>query len=152
MQLFNLHTHSIFSDGKSTPEDVVLEAINQGLKALGFSDHSPVPFENSFAIKNDEVNNYITTIKSLKEKYKDQIDNLLNSKMESDKKAQIGCKIMDLFIQDVINKYPEQTTKWIFDSNMQMVLTKDQVIKEKDFYNKLFKKHNIDYEINPEVV
>ncbi len=73
MQLFNLHTHSIFSDGKSTPEDVVLEAINQGLKVLGFSDHSPVPFENSFAIKNDEVQNYIDTINFLKEKYKDQI-------------------------------------------------------------------------------
>ena len=74
MQLFNLHTHSIFSDGKSTPEDVVLEAINQGLKVLGFSDHSPVPFENSFAIKNDEVQNYIDTINFLKEKYKDQIE------------------------------------------------------------------------------
>ena len=51
MQQFNLHTHSIFSDGKSTPEEVVVEAINQGMKVLGFSDHSPVPFENSFAIK-----------------------------------------------------------------------------------------------------
>ena len=82
MQLFNLHTHSIFSDGKSTPEDVVLEAINQGLKVLGFSDHSPVPFENSFAIKNNEVNNYITTIKSLKEKYKDQIDIYCSMEMD----------------------------------------------------------------------
>lgn len=82
MQLFNLHTHSIFSDGKSTPEDVVLEAINQGLKALGFSDHSPVPFENSFAIKNDEVQNYIDTINFLKEKYKDQIDIYCSMEMD----------------------------------------------------------------------
>lgn len=74
MQLFNLHTHSIFSDGKSTPEEVVVEAVRQGLNVLGFSDHSPVPFENSFAIKNDEVQNYIDTIKALKEKYKDNID------------------------------------------------------------------------------
>ena len=101
---------------------------------------------------NIELKKNLNCIGKFDPKYKDQIDNLLNSKMESDKKAQIGCKIMDLFIQDVINKYPEQTTKWIFDSNMQMVLTKDQVIKEKDFYNKLFKKHNIDYEINPEAV
>ena len=69
MQLYNLHTHSIFSDGKSTPEEVVVEAINQGLEILGFSDHSPVPFENSFAIKDNEIQNYINTIKSLKEKY-----------------------------------------------------------------------------------
>ena len=82
MQLFNLHTHSYFSDGKSTPEEVVLEAIKQGMKVLGFSDHSPVPFENSFAIKNDEVQNYISTIKSLKEKYQDQIDIYCSMEMD----------------------------------------------------------------------
>ena len=82
MQQFNLHTHSIFSDGKSTPEEVVLEAINQGMKVLGFSDHSPVPFENSFAIKNDNVQNYISTIKSLKEKYKEQIDIYCSMEMD----------------------------------------------------------------------
>ena len=44
MQRFNLHTHSVFSDGKSTPEEIVIEAIKQGLKVIGLSDHSPVPF------------------------------------------------------------------------------------------------------------
>lgn len=82
MQLFNLHTHSIFSDGKSTPEEVVQEAIRQGLKVLGFSDHSPVPFENSFAIKDNEVDDYINTIKSLKEKYKDNIDIYCSMEMD----------------------------------------------------------------------
>ncbi len=82
MQQFNFHTHSIFSDGKSTPDDVVVEAINQGLKAIGFSDHSPVPFENSFAIKNDEIDNYITTIRSLREKYKNQIDVYCSMEMD----------------------------------------------------------------------
>ena len=82
MQLFNLHTHSNFSDGKSSAEEVVIEAINQGLEVLGFSDHSPVPFENSFAIKNDEVHNYISTIKSLKEKYQDKIDIYCSMEMD----------------------------------------------------------------------
>lgn len=82
MQRFNLHTHSVFSDGKSTPEEIVIEAIKQGLKVIGLSDHSPVPFENSFAIKNNEVQNYIGTIKSLKEKYKSQIDIYCSMEMD----------------------------------------------------------------------
>ena len=82
MQSFNLHTHSNFSDGKANAEDVVIEAINQGLEVLGFSDHSPVPFENSFAIKNDQVSNYIETIKSLKEKYQDKIDIYCSMEMD----------------------------------------------------------------------
>ena len=43
MQPFNLHTHSIYSDGKSTPREHVEEAVRQGLIKLGFSEHSPLP-------------------------------------------------------------------------------------------------------------
>ncbi len=82
MQLFNLHTHCNFSDGKASAEEVVIEAIKQGLKVLGFSDHSPVPFENNFAIKNEEVDNYISTIKSLKEKYQNEIDIICSMEMD----------------------------------------------------------------------
>ena len=82
MQLFNLHTHSNFSDGKSTPEEVVLEAIKQQLHTIGFSDHSPVPFSNTFAIKDYELDNYINTIHFLKEKYKNQIEIYCSMEMD----------------------------------------------------------------------
>lgn len=39
----NLHTHSSFSDGKHTPEEMVLGAVRAGCASLGFSDHSPMP-------------------------------------------------------------------------------------------------------------
>jgi histidinol-phosphatase (PHP family) len=67
LTLFNLHTHSNFSDGSSDPEDYVKEALIQGFDTLGFSDHSPVPFENNFAIREDELDNYIAAITQLKE-------------------------------------------------------------------------------------
>lgn len=34
--LTNYHTHSIFSDGKNTPEEIVQKAIEKGFGAVGF--------------------------------------------------------------------------------------------------------------------
>ena len=67
--LFNLHTHSNFSDGSSPPEDYVKEAILQGFDTLGFSDHSPVPFENNFALKEEKLESYIRVVQDLKNTY-----------------------------------------------------------------------------------
>ena len=36
----DLHMHTVFSDGKDTPEEMVLEAIRLGLDEVGISDHS----------------------------------------------------------------------------------------------------------------
>ena len=36
----NFHTHTTFCDGKDTPEQMVLAAIQKGFSALGFSGHA----------------------------------------------------------------------------------------------------------------
>jgi histidinol-phosphatase (PHP family) len=63
--LFNLHTHTHFSDGSSAPEEYLKEAIRQGFSILGFSDHSPVPFENSFALSEERMEEYINAVRKL---------------------------------------------------------------------------------------
>lgn len=75
--LFNLHTHTLFCDGKAAPEGYVLKALELGFHTLGFSGHAPVPFENHFAIKEGELLDYFKTIRALKEKYKNDINILL---------------------------------------------------------------------------
>jgi len=74
MQNFNLHTHSVYSDGKSQPREIVEEAIHQGLTTLGFSEHSPLPFDNTFSVKSEDMPHYVAEIAQLKEEFKDQID------------------------------------------------------------------------------
>lgn len=74
MQNFNLHTHSIYSDGKSQPREIVEEAVRQGLTTLGFSEHSPLPFDNDFSVKEADMPCYVAEIAQLKEEYKDRID------------------------------------------------------------------------------
>jgi len=69
MRYFNLHTHTSFSDGSEKPESYVLEAVCQGLSTLGFTDHSPVPFSNSFAIREERMDDYCADILNLKKKY-----------------------------------------------------------------------------------
>ena len=74
MQNFNLHTHSIYSDGKSQPREIVEEAVRQGLTTLGFSEHSPLPFDNNFSVKEADMPRYVAEIAQLKAEYKAEID------------------------------------------------------------------------------
>ncbi len=69
----NYHTHSHFSDGSSAPEDYVISAMEKGFPALGFSEHSPVPFENSWSCQPDSAPEYLAEIQRLKETYAGRI-------------------------------------------------------------------------------
>lgn len=74
MKPFNLHTHTQFSDGTGTPEEFILQAIRQGFDIFGFSEHAPVPFENNFAIHEDQLSIYTETTRALQAKYSDKIE------------------------------------------------------------------------------
>jgi len=67
---FNFHTHTHYCDGKSTIAEYVQEAVNQKFTAFGFSSHAPLPFDNSFSIKEEEIPSYAAEISQLKEQYK----------------------------------------------------------------------------------
>ncbi len=69
--LSNFHTHTVFCDGKNTPEDIVLCATQKGFDAIGFSGHGYTDFDESYCIK--DITGYINTITGLKEKYKNKI-------------------------------------------------------------------------------
>lgn len=71
MTLSDLHIHTTYCDGKNTPEEMVLAAIQKGMECLGFSAHSYTFFDESYCMKNTEE--YKREIARLKEKYKDKI-------------------------------------------------------------------------------
>lgn len=73
MELFDLHVHSIFSDGRDTPRDIVISAIEKGVKTLGFSDHSYTEFDERYCIQRDKQAEYIRTINELKNEFSDKI-------------------------------------------------------------------------------
>lgn len=73
MKRFNFHTHSIFCDGSAEPHEYVEQALINNFIAIGFSGHSPLPFDNQWSIKQIHFPNYINAIKLLKLKYADKI-------------------------------------------------------------------------------
>ena len=64
----NFHTHSTYCDGKSTLEEHIIRAQQLGIKSLGFSSHAPIPFDCKWCMEKEELENYLQSIQSLKEK------------------------------------------------------------------------------------
>ena len=69
--LANFHTHSVFCDGKNTPEEIVISAIEKGFSAISFSGHGYTAFDLRYCMK--DVDGYTVEIGRLKEKYKREI-------------------------------------------------------------------------------
>ena len=81
----NLHTHSTFCDGKNTPEEIVLAAIDKGFSSIGISGHGYTDFDLRYCVK--DVTGYQNEIKRLKEKYKDKIEIYLGIEEDAYAKA-----------------------------------------------------------------
>ncbi len=69
----NLHTHTTYCDGKNSPEKMVLDAISAGFDMLGFSGHCYTSFDESYCMSREDTESYQAEVRSLAEKYKDQI-------------------------------------------------------------------------------
>ena len=58
-----------------------------------------------------------------------------------------GNAILDRYIQNVLANKLHKDENFSFNSGFEMMLTKKDVIENKDYYNSLFKKYGIDYQI-----
>ncbi|MGX8698937.1 MAG: histidinol-phosphatase [bacterium] len=74
MILRDLHVHTTFCDGKSTPEEIVLAAIEKGMTTLGFSGHSHTAFDKSWCMSVSGTAAYRREVARLREKYRGQIE------------------------------------------------------------------------------
>lgn len=74
----NYHTHTIRCyHAIDSDEDYIKAAIEAGYSELGFSDHAPFRYDSSFhshmRMEEDKLEGYVTSLKKLREKYKNQI-------------------------------------------------------------------------------
>lgn len=78
----NIHTHSTFSDGKHTPEEIVQAALEKGFTTIGFSDHSYTSFDEHYCLSLDRYAAYKAAVSALKEKYDGRIEVLCGTELD----------------------------------------------------------------------
>ena len=77
-RLANYHTHTPrCMHATGAEEEYILRAIDEGYDVLGFADHTPIPYKSDFVARTRmhirELEDYISTINALKEKYAGRI-------------------------------------------------------------------------------
>lgn len=74
--LSNVHSHTTFSDGKNTAEEMVQAALGLGFNTLGFSEHGPADYDDA-AMPADRMGEYRAEVLRLRKKYAGRIHILL---------------------------------------------------------------------------
>ena len=69
----SLHNHTTYCDGRDTPREMALAAIEQGLETVGFSAHSPFPPVPGSGMDPEVLPGYRTDILALQEELQDRI-------------------------------------------------------------------------------
>lgn len=79
----DLHMHTTYCDGKNSPEEMILSAIDKGLKTVGISGHSFTGIDDVFGMSKENMQKYYDEIQLLKIKYKDKINVLCGIEQDS---------------------------------------------------------------------
>jgi histidinol-phosphatase (PHP family) len=95
----NIHTHSTYSDGADSPEEIIQSALRKGLTGIGFSEHAPDDNCKECELKAENVEAYFTEINRLKKKYAGQIEIYIG--IESDAFALFDKSRLDFSIGSV---------------------------------------------------
>ena len=82
MRYANLHTHSVYSDGKYTPAEIIEQAITQNMTAIGISDHSYTFFDTRYCLAEEKNQAYINELRALKAKYASDIEVLVGIELD----------------------------------------------------------------------
>ncbi len=67
--LYTLHSHTQFCDGRSPMEDFARQAAAMGFKVYGFTPHSPVPIESPCNMSFESVPAYMAEVQRLQQLY-----------------------------------------------------------------------------------
>jgi len=79
----NFHTHITFCDGKHTPEEIILAALEKGFSAIGFSGHGYTAFDVRYCMKAGADVPFRAEVRRLQKLYGDKIKIHLGSEEDA---------------------------------------------------------------------
>ncbi len=140
--MIDYHTHSIYSDGKSTYLEILNEAQKKGVVELGFSDHLCLHYPN-WAIKQDDFNKVKNEIVGLQQEAK--LSTHIRFGLEVDyligKESQIQ-KMISQFPLDYVIGSIHYVDGWNFDTSTTEYDKKDMNQFYIDYFELLIKAAN----------
>lgn len=95
----NLHTHTVFDDGTASVMDMAQAALDAGLKSLGFSGHSPLPYRDSWEIKPGQMPAYLAAVDQAKEAFRGRLS--IFSGLELDSASEFPEEPLDYVIGSI---------------------------------------------------
>lgn len=81
LQNYDFHTHSVYDDGKNTPEEMILSAISRGFSAIGLSGHAYTD-NCGWCMSRAGTDRFISEINALKIKYDGKIKVMLGTEYD----------------------------------------------------------------------
>ncbi len=137
---YDLHTHTTWCDGKNTPEEVVLSAIDKGLTTIGVLAHSYCDFEPECFLHYSKVDAFIKEVNRLKEKYKDKIKVLCGIELDAFTSKKVKTERFDYILGSVHNfkvgknYYPMDYTEEILVTCVNEVFGGDIYLAIENYY------------------
>lgn len=139
LRKINLHSHTTFCDGRNTPEEMALSAMEHGLNVFGFSGHSYTSFDESYCMSREGTLKYKEEISRLSRKYHDNLQMLCG--VEQDFYSNESTEGYDYVIGSVHAVYNREADKYIY-----VDYGSERLIKECDeFYHGNFYALAADY-------
>lgn len=65
MEKTSYHIHTLFCDGKSTPEEFVKIALKESYTSIGFSAHCMFPFSDIWHLDSKRINEYLNYVRNI---------------------------------------------------------------------------------------
>lgn len=119
MKYSDIHIHGYYSDGKGWPVEFAEKALQKNIYNLGFSDHTPIPIENSWSMKLESLENYVSNIEKIKIDFNNKLNIYLGIELDYIEKIDVKKYIefdklqLDYFLGAVHYLYSEKLDKYL---------------------------------------